>query len=136
MLKERRKVLALRIVCLLCAFILTIIAIVNFCKKSYGSSLVGFIFICIALIFLCASLIRNYKSYIYNGKKIIVYCGLYHHYLKVDGQIVDEEDTSIFFTTIFLNYNLDENIQAKISTCSSISIKINGILQRPTTFTD
>lgn len=136
MLKERRKVLALRIICLLCAFIFTIIAIVFFCKKSYESSLVGIMFIWIALTFLCALLIRNYKSYIYNGKKIIVYSGFYHHYLKVDGQIVDEENTSISFTPIFLNYNLDENIQAKISISNSISIKINGILQRPTTFTD
>ena len=138
MIKEKRKVLVHRIICLMCAFVFAIISIVMFCKDyDYVNFSAGICFMFIFLLFLILAFVRNCKTYIHRGKKIIVYSGIYHHYLKVDDKIVDEENTYMYHTSIVLDYHhLDDgHIEAKISTSSSISVKINGILKYPTSFT-
>lgn len=82
--------------------------------------------------FFISSLSLSCKTYAYKDYKIIAYAGWFHHYIKVNGEIVDEHNTLISFVPITLSSTLDngEKIFARISTFNSISLKINDKLYR------
>lgn len=83
--------------------------------------------------FIC-SLLLSYKTYEYNGNNIVVYAGWYHHYIKVNGQKLDEHNTIISFTAIPLSCTLDDgtDIKATITMTNRISLKINNQLYTKT----
>ena len=92
------------------------------------------IFIClidctIPVLFI-GSLLLSCKAYDYNGKEIIVYAGWYHHYIKVDGVMVDEHNTITSFTPIVMSATLESSteLRATISLTNRISLKINNQL--------
>ena len=75
------------------------------------------------------SFFLKYKEYIYENKVISVYAGWYRHYLKINGEKVDEFNGGSFMP-IFLNANIDENtrIDVIITRYNGITFKINGKL--------
>jgi len=74
------------------------------------------------------------KVYYYNGKRIVVFSGYFHNHIKVDGQIYDEYTTFTSFTPITLSCDVGEKIEARISPSGFITLKVNGILQKPISF--
>ncbi len=83
-----------------------------------------------AIIMFISSLLLCYREYDYNGKKISVYAGWYHHTIRVDGEKYDEHNTIMSFTPIKLNAIMDDNIKLEvtISLTNRITLKINGKL--------
>lgn len=81
--------------------------------------------------FICA-LSLSCKVCTYKNYQIIVYAGWFHHYIKVNEEIVDEHNTLITFVPITLETTLDsgEKIFARISTFNRITLKINDKLYR------
>lgn len=84
----------------------------------------------IVFAFFIASLLLSYKNYEYNGINIVVYSGWYHHYIKVNGNKIDEHNTLVSFTAIPLSCILDDgtDIKVTISLTNRISLKINNKL--------
>ncbi len=84
------------------------------------------------LIFFIASCLLSYKTYDYNGNEIVVYAGWYHHYIKVNGTILDEHNTITSFTPIRLSCVLEDQsfVEATISLTNRIALKINGNLYK------
>lgn len=82
--------------------------------------------------FWICSWLLSCKVYNYNGKKILVYAGWFHHYIEVDGRYMDEHNTLMSFTPIELSCTLDDGtlLQARISLSNRISLKINNQLYR------
>ena len=82
--------------------------------------------------FWICSWLLSCKVYNYNGKKILVYAGWFHHYIEVDGRYMDEHNTLMSFTPIELSCTLDDGtlLQARISLTNRISLKINNQLYR------
>lgn len=90
-----------------------------------------FIYIDIVIfMFFISSLLLSYKAYDYYGCEIVVYAGWYHHYIKVNGRMVDEHNTLISFTPISLSCTLYDgtDIEAIITMSNRISLKINNQL--------
>lgn len=91
----------------------------------------GFLII-IAFVFSIVALLVNYKKYQINGHSIIVYAGFYHHYIKVDGNIVDENNTAFSLAPIVLSSTVDnEEIKATINPSNRITVKYQNVLIRP-----
>lgn len=86
----------------------------------------------IIVVFFFGSLSLSCKTYTYKDYEIIVYAGWFHHYIKVNNEIVDEHNTLITYVPITLESTLDsgEKIFARISTFNRISLKINDKLYR------
>lgn len=84
----------------------------------------------IIFVFFIASLLLSYKDYEYNGNEIVVYAGWYHHYIKVNGNKIDEHNTLVSFTAIPLSCTLDDgtDIKVTITMTNRISLKINNQL--------
>lgn len=84
----------------------------------------------IAIPMLISALLLSYKECNYNGKTISVYAGFYHHTLRVDGELCDEHNTLISFTSIKLSTTDKDNskIEANISLTNRIAIKVNDKL--------
>ena len=74
------------------------------------------------------------KVYYYNGKRILAFSGYFHNYIKVDGQVYDKYTTFINFTPITLSCDVGEKIEARISPSGFITLKVNGIMQKPLSF--
>ena len=70
------------------------------------------------------------KEYNYLGKNIIVYCGAFHHYLEVEGEIIDEHNTISSFTPIVLSGTDKDGAvyNATISLTARITLKIDNKL--------
>lgn len=75
--------------------------------------------------FFIASLFLVYKEYDYNGIKISVYFGWYHHNLRVNGELCDEYNSLTSLTPICLSTTLNDG--TKLETKGK-SLKINGKL--------
>lgn len=84
----------------------------------------------IPLIFLISALTLSCRVYDFNGNIITVYAGWFHHYLKVNGKVMDENNTIIGFSPIYLSTNLPDGtyLQATITTMNRVSFKINNVL--------
>lgn len=67
------------------------------------------------------------------GNEVVVFAGLYDHYIEVNGERVDEYKSAFYFTPIKMSYNINENekIDVIISLTNKISVKINGKLVFP-----
>ncbi len=80
-----------------------------------------------------ASLFLSCKKYRYNGNDILVYAGWYKHYIKVNGEKFDEHNTGSSRTALYMSCTLDDGAEVlvRISTTNSITLKINGKLQKP-----
>ncbi len=90
-----------------------------------------FIFIdFIILIFFISSLSLSCRVYHYDDSKIIVYSGRFHHYIKVDGEKMDEHNTLSSFFAIYLSCTLEDgtDINVTITRSGRISLKINNRL--------
>ena len=89
-----------------------------------------FAFLPFAIIFLIASLLLSYKEYDYNGKKLSVYAGWFHHTLRVNGEKCDEHSTLLYFTPIKLSTTLDDEtkLEATITLTNRITLKANDKL--------
>lgn len=86
-------------------------------------------FIIIFISLFIISFFLKYKEYIYENKVISVYAGWYRHYLKVNGEKVDEFNGGSFIP-ISLTASIDENtrIDVIITRSNGITFKINGKL--------
>ena len=74
----------------------------------------------------------NCKVYYYKDKEIVVYAGIYHHYIKINGEKYDEHNTMFSFVHINLSCkDGEEYFESTITTFNRISLKINGKLQIP-----
>ena len=83
-----------------------------------------------AIIMFVGALFVQYREYEYNGKKISVYAGYFHHTLRINEEKFDEHNTFLAFTPIKLSTKLDEktNIEATITLSNRVSLKINDKL--------
>lgn len=137
MLYEKKKILIHRIVWgILLAIGILVPVILAFRHADYYDYFAWyfafyFFDIFVLAFFICA-LFLSYKAYDYEGKTIIVYAGFYHHYLKVDGEIMDEHNTLTSFTAIPLSCTLDDGVvlHATITMTNRISLKINDRLYK------
>ena len=70
------------------------------------------------------------RVYDFNGNIITVYAGSSHHYLKVNGKIMDEYTAFFRNSPIYLSTNLPDGtyLQATITTMNRVSLKINNVL--------
>ncbi|MBE7087845.1 MAG: hypothetical protein E7369_06060 [Clostridiales bacterium] len=82
--------------------------------------------------FFVVSMLLSCKVYHYGENEIIVYAGSYHHYLKINGEIFDEYNSSFSWGPIFLYSSLDDGteINVTISTSNRIALKIDGKLYK------
>lgn len=129
MLGEEKKLLIRK----LFWFFLTIIGLLLCIKAFYELwELTIFIWLFELIIFICFNwaLSLSCKVYTYKNYQIIVYAGWFHHYIKVNEEIVDEHSTLITYVPITLETTLDsgEKIFARISTSNRISLEINDKL--------
>lgn len=148
MLYERKKILTFRIIMLilfLLSFILTVISITIFAlnynnMNHYISDMKSFLIFSLtlplAIIFFAVFIIClisfiysfqiKYKVYEYNSNDIVVYAGYSHHYMKVNGDLMDEYNKKSN-TPIYLSCRLDDGseIQATIFSTNNILLKIN-----------
>lgn len=78
-----------------------------------------------------ASLTLSYKVYSYNGNKISVYAGFFHHQLKVNDELCDERSFS--YSPIYLNTTFDDDsfVEVIISGFNNVTLKINNKLIKP-----
>ena len=100
-------------------------------EPDYGIMfLLSFGLVPFAILMLIFALLYSYKEIVYNGKKISVYAGKFHHNLRIDGVKVDEHNTLFYLTPIKLSTTLDneEKIDVTISLASRISLKVNDRL--------
>lgn len=83
-----------------------------------------------AFAFFISALTLSTKSYLYKGNIIVVYAGFRHHYIKVNGEIVDEYVSSLSFNPIRLSHTLADGsiINVTISLSNRITLKINDKL--------
>ncbi len=88
------------------------------------------------IILLAPAIDRKCKTYIYNGKKILVYTGCVHFYIKVNGCVCDETKVLMRWTPLYLTCNTGgEQIEVRISTFfNSITLKVDGKMQKPLSF--
>ena len=84
----------------------------------------------LAFAFFIAALTFSCKTYYYKDNIIVVYAGFSHHYIKVNGKIVDEYVSSFAFTPIRLSHTLQDGslINATVSLSNRITLKINDKL--------
>lgn len=80
--------------------------------------------------FFISALLLSCRVYDFNGNIITVYAGWFHHYLKVNGKVMDENNTLISFSPIYLSTNLPDGtyLHATITTMNRVSLKINNVL--------
>ena len=78
------------------------------------------------------SLMCSCKEYEYDDYHIIVYAGWYHHYIKVDGEKMDELNTCASFKVIYLSCDLEDGtfLDATITSHNRITLKINNRLYK------
>ncbi len=81
------------------------------------------------IIFL-GTMLMSCKVYDLDGKDLIVYSGLYRHYIKYDGTILDEHNTFQTYVPIYLSTTIDDEtyIEVTISTMNRIFLKVNDKL--------
>lgn len=102
-------------------------------RETYTSGITKYIFIIIDIfmifIFL-GTMLMSCKVYDLDGKDLIVYSGLYRHYIKYDGTILDEHNTFQTYVPIYLSTTIDDEtyIEVTISTMNRISLKVNDKL--------
>lgn len=89
-----------------------------------------YIFLLPAIIMLIGALLLSYREYDYNGKKVSVYAGWYHHNIRVNGELCDEHNTIMSWTPIKLSTTLEDGtkLDATISLTNRISLKANNRL--------
>ena len=80
--------------------------------------------------FLVPAMFVSCRVYDFNGNIITVYAGSSHHYLKVNGKIMDEYTAFFRNSPIYLSTNLPDGtyLQATITTMNRVSLKINNVL--------
>ena len=107
--------------------------IISYQIYGYKDDTLATILLFIGLIGLLFSFSRSYKIYTYENNNIIVYSGLSHHYIKLNGTIVDELNCFISYHFIFLSCTLDNGdlVEATIPLSKDIKLKINNYLQKP-----
>ncbi len=90
-----------------------------------------YLFLILAIPLFIDSLFLSYKEYFYNGIKISVYAGFFHHTLRING-IKQDEHSAFFFIKIFLSTSLDGEtlVEAKITSFNRIVVKVNGKMIR------
>lgn len=137
MQKEKKKILAHRLIWfvlllsgVICTIkLLTTSNVYNF--DIYDALMILFFYDLISVTLFIASFLLSCKNYEYDGNKIVVYSGWYHHYISVNGVIVDEYNTFTSLTPIWLSCTLSDDIylQATISAFfNRIALKINDKL--------
>lgn len=86
----------------------------------------------ISACFAIGSLFLRLREYDVDGVVVVGYAGWYHHYLIVDGEIVDEHNTLSSFVTIYLDYDSPEHsYDMTISTSNAIRLKVDKKLVTP-----
>ena len=136
-MEEKQKIRAYRIIfsiLIIAAVIITICLIANLDKIDSVLWLYVLYVVDVTILLLWInSLLLSSKMYRYQGKTITVYAGWYHRYIDVDGQIVDEHNTLITFSAIYLSGILskDVTLEAVITLTNRITLKINGVLCAP-----
>ena len=91
------------------------------------------ILLLIVLCWLLCAFMLSCKEYEYNDHHIVVYAGFVKHYIKIDGEKMDEYNTAVSFVPITMSTTLvsGEIIDATISLSNRISVKLNNRLLAP-----
>lgn len=107
--------------------------IVSYEFEPANSSRLLYILLLFAIPMFIGAALLSYKEYDYNGKKISVYAGWFHHTLRVNGAICDEHNTLMSRTPIKLSTTLDDGtvLDATVSLTNRISLKANNKLIIP-----
>ncbi len=108
-------------------------------SDQYMLLMLGILIICFivgvfSFAFLISSLLLSCKKYTYYGDTIVVYAGFFHHYIKLNGVKVDEFNTLITFSLIYLSSITDDGarLEAVITPQTHrIKLKINDRLYQP-----
>lgn len=134
-MREKGKIVAHRLiwlVLLVAAVVLTVLWARGALVLELWASYVLIMYDVVSLAFFIGSLLLSYRAYEYEGNTIIVYVGWYHHYLKVNGEVADEHNTILTFTTIQLSCTLEDGtlVQAAVTLTNRISLKINNRLYK------
>ena len=88
--------------------------------------------LCVALGLFISSCRHRCNIYKFESMNILIYTGWFNHYMKIDGEIVDEYNSSSIRVPIELWCEFDDgtDVYAVISTSHRIKLKINGRLYR------
>ena len=107
--------------------------ILEFNIEYHSNEYIFYVLAFIAFVFLIYFLLFSCKEYRYNDNHIVVYAGFSNHYIKVNGEKMDEYIASISFGPVELSCTLkdDTTIKATISTSNRIALKINNVLYSP-----
>lgn len=98
--------------------------------SSIALALVGPCFIVALAMFICSCRHRC-KTYEIDGLNVLIYTGWSHHYMKLNGEIVDEYNASAIRVPIDLQCEHNGTmLRATISTSHKIKLKVNGKLYR------
>ena len=104
-------------------------------SSSITLSIIGSGIMLIDVFGLIVVLLLNCKVYYYEDKEIVVYAGIYHHYIKINGEQYDEHNTPVSFIHINLSCEDGEDyMESIITTFNRITLKINGKLQKPSKY--
>ncbi len=89
-----------------------------------------YMYLIIAIIFLIVSLLLSYREYDYNGQKLSVYSGWFHHTLKVNGEKCDERRALLHFLPIKLSTTMEDGTKlvATITLTNRITLKADDKL--------
>lgn len=84
----------------------------------------------ISIVFFAMTLLQTCRVYGYKNSVIIIYSGWFYRYVSVDGVKVDEHNTLINFTPIYMSAVLydETRLNVTITLTNRISLKINDIL--------
>lgn len=107
--------------------------IVSYEFEPTNSSAFLYILLIFAVPMFIGALLLSYKEYDYNGKKISVYAGWFHHTLRVNGEMYDEHNTLFSWTPVMLSTTLEDGtvLDATISLTNRISLKADNRLIIP-----
>lgn len=120
-----------RIVASIIFITLLVLCVVTFIDLSIPTACVIFCLFALLmqLIILIEAFLLSEKTYHFGGHKIVVYAGWYNHYITFDGEKVDEHNTIVTYSPIYLSCEIDGlYLEAAISLTNRISLKINGRL--------
>ena len=125
-MNEKKKALIHKLVLLGISLAVICWGCIEFYETATGSISILFMGFLLFLIFLYACFAISYKEIEYNGKTISTYSGYFHHTLRVDGELCDEETSGGSWVPIKLSTVLDgkDLIEVKMTMCTTI--KING----------
>lgn len=127
--KEQKKIVCYRTISAVVTTVMVIMFIVSLAKNSVSSMLYLY-GVTVGAVFFVTSFFVHYKRATVGENTIEIYAGYYHHYLKVNGETVDEHNSLIYFLPIVFETVLTggDMLKVTITLSNGITVKINDKL--------